>query len=170
VAKFFEERGIEPKHVEIDWKKDDPKKFSGYAQQFLDVYKKQKGTEVYVLGFSFGATTAFITASKTKPKALILCSLSPYFKEDLGTLNPKWVKWFRKNFVESEYSFSKFAPKIKNKTYLIVGDQEGEFIFTRARDAKKKLQDSHLFVAKGAKHNIGQKEYLEAVKRVILKL
>ncbi|MES2470845.1 MAG: hypothetical protein V4526_01265 [Patescibacteria group bacterium] len=170
VAKFFEERGIEPVHVDIEWKKNNPKRFSDYTEQFLEIFKKPKCTEVYVLGFSYGATTAFLTASKTKPKALILCSLSPYFEEDLIYVKPSWVRWFRKNFVESDYSFTKLAPKIKTKTYLIVGQKEDESCLLRAKDAKKRLSDSHLTLAKGAEHKIGQKEYLETVRKVISKL
>lgn len=93
IAKFFEERGIEPIHVEIDWEKNKPKRFSDYTKQFLDLYRKPKGTKVYILGFSYGATIAFLTASETRPKTLILCSLSPYFEEDLvRDMKPAWVR------------------------------------------------------------------------------
>ena len=170
VAKFFEEQGVEVIHVDIKWEYKNVKKFSDYGEQFLSVYKKPKEAEVYILGFSYGATVAFLTANKTKPKALILCSLSPYFEEDLPGLKPAWVKWFRKNFTESDYSFTKLAPRVKSKTHLIVGDNEGKECMTRAKDAAKKLLDSHLAIAKNAEHKIGQKEYLETVRKVILKL
>ncbi len=170
VAKFFEEQGVHPIHVDIDWKKHNPKRFTDYTKQFLETYKKLKGSKVYILGFSYGSVVAFLTATKTKPTALILCSLSPYFEEDLSTLKPSWIKWFRKNFVESDYSFTKLAPKVKTKTYLIVGDKEHKACMTRAKDAKKKLSDSHLTIAKGAEHKIGQEEYLKTIKKVISKL
>ncbi|MDZ4231277.1 MAG: hypothetical protein U1C52_00590 [Patescibacteria group bacterium] len=170
IAKFFEEYGIEPIHVDIDWKQSSPERFSNYTEQFLEIYKKPKGVEVYILGFSYGATIAFLTTTKTKPKTLILCSLSPYFKEDLNGMKPSWIRWFRKNFIESDYSFTKLAPKVKSKTYLIVGDEEDKSCLIRAKDAREKIQDSKLSIAKGAKHKIGQREYLETVKRVISKL
>ena len=169
VAKLFEGSGITPIHVEIDWEHSNPKRFVDYTEQFLKVYKKPKNTETYILGFSYGAMIAFLTASKTKPTALIFCSLSPFFEEDLVDLKPSWVRWWRKNFKESDYSFTKIAPKIKSKTYLIVGEKEDESCIIRAKDAKKKIQDSHLSIAKGAKHKIGEQEYLEAVKRLISK-
>lgn len=170
VAKFFEDQGVEVVHVDIDWNYKSVKKFSDYSEQFLSVYKKPRGAEVYVLGFSYGATVAFLTAAKTKPKALILCSLSPYFEEDLNGLKPAWVKWFRKNFTESDYSFTKLAPMVKSKTHLIVGNKEPEVCSIRAKDAVKKLLDAHLNIAKNAEHKIGQKEYLETVQKVISKL
>ncbi len=169
VAKFFKEQGITPIHVQINWKYKKPARFEDYVKQFLKVYKKPKGTEVYILGFSYGAIIAFLSAVKTKPKALILCSLSPYFKEDQKNLKPIWIKWWRKNFIESDFSFTELASKVKTKTYLIVGNKEPNHCLVRARDAKRKL-DARLSIAKGAKHNIGQKEYLQTVKKVILKL
>ncbi|MEI6479995.1 MAG: hypothetical protein WCO12_00525 [bacterium] len=170
VAKLFEESGVTPIHVEIDWKHNNPNRFDDYTEQFLKVYKNQKNTETYILGFSYGAMIALLTATKTKPKALILCSLSPFFEEDLINLKPAWVRWWRKNFIESDYSFTKIAQKIKTKTYLIVGEKEDESCIARAKDAKKKLQDNHLSVARGAEHKIGQEEYLEVVKRLVSKL
>ncbi len=170
VAKIFEAHGIQPIHVEIDWEKDNPKKFSGYKEQFLKVYKKPKGVEVYVLGFSFGATIAFLTANKTKPKGLILCSLSPYFNEDVFSMNPKWTKWFKDTFKDSQYSFVKLVTKVKSPTFLVVGDKEPIACIRRAKDAKKKIPAAKLFIATGAKHKIGQKEYLVAIKKVVSKL
>ncbi len=170
VAKFFEDNGIEPIHMEIDWAKKKPEKFSYYTEEFLKAYKKPRNTKVYILGFSYGATIAFLTASKTKPDALILCSLSPYFEEDLKTLKKSWVKWFRQHFIESDYSFKKTAPKIKSPTHLIVGDKEDKACIIRAKDAKRNIANSKLSIAKNAKHKIGQKEYLAAIEKIISKL
>ncbi|MDB5259852.1 MAG: hypothetical protein JWN37_83 [Candidatus Nomurabacteria bacterium] len=171
IAKMFEEKGITPIHVEIEW--EDRKKsqnFSNYFDQFLKVFKKEKGTQIYILGFSFGAMIAYLTASKTKPKAFILCSLSPYFEEDMEkTIKVSWVKRWRKAFVDS-YSFAKFVSKVKSETYLLVGDKEDKSVLIRSKEAKKKIKYSRLTIIKGVKHNIGQKEYQEAIKKLINKL
>ena len=170
VAKMFEVAGIEPVHVDIDWNYAKPAKFSEFAKQFLKIYKKPKNTEVYILGFSYGATTAFITEAKTKPKALILCSLSPYFVEDQPKLLPKWLTFWRKSFVESDYSFNQLAKLITTETFLVVGGAEPSQCLARARDAKRKIYSSHLSVAKNALHKIGQKEYLTTLQKVINEL
>jgi pimeloyl-ACP methyl ester carboxylesterase len=170
VAKLFEAKGITPIHVDINWKRNSPERFSDYTDDFLKEFKKPKNTEIFVLGFSFGANIAFLTAAQTKPKALILCSLSPYFEEDLPRLKPQWVKWWKKAFVASDYSFAKIASKVKSRTYLIVEDVDAKEISYRARDAKKKLRDASLVIAKGAKHRIIQKEYMAALERVINRL
>ena len=113
---------------------------------------------------------AFLTAKQIKPKVLILCSLSPYFKDDLKDLKPAWVKWWRNNFIDSDYSFTKIAPEINSKTYIVVWDKESKNCLNRARDAKKKLKNAKLIIIKGAEHNITQKKYLVVVKKLISNL
>lgn len=162
--------GIEPIYISIDWHKGDPENFYGYLQEFLSQYKKPIDTKVYVLGFSFGAMIAFLTAEKTKPDGLILCSLSPYFIEDLPTLKPAWVKWFQDTFTKSKYRFYTYASKITAQTYIIVGDKEGDECIKRAKQAKKHIKNSMLTVVEGAKHNINQKEYQTSIEKIIKKL
>jgi len=170
VAKLFEKKGIEPIHIDINWKSKHPAQFSDFVSQFLRQYKKPKNAEVYVLGFSYGATTAFLSAAKTKPTAFIFCSLSPYFTEDLPKLKPAWVKWFRKNFEKSDYSFKEKVVGITAPAHFIYGEKESEACAKRARSARRALPNSTLTIAKGAKHNISQKEYLVALERVLNKL
>ena len=64
------------------------------------------------------------TFYRVKVKALILCSLSPYFKEDIKNLEKDWVKSWKKDFIHSDYSFVEVAKKIHTKTYLCVGKEE----------------------------------------------
>lgn len=170
VGKFFAARNITPVYVEIDWHQEKPATFGNYVEQFLAQYKKEKNTEVYVLGFSYGALIALLAASKVKPKMLILCSLSPYFKEDLQHFPEDLLKWWKENFVNSDYSFEKLASRIKTKTHLVVGDADHPGTIARAKAGKKTIPESKLSIAKGAKHNIGQKEYLETLEKVIAKL
>ncbi len=171
IAEYLQVKNIESIQVEIDWKYQSPARFKDFLAQFLKQYKKPKpDTEVYLVGFSFGAVTAFLAEAKIKPKAMILCSLSPYFEEDLQKMRLSWKKWFGKNMTESTYSFDELAPTVSAKTHLIVGDQEYIECTRRARDARKKIKNSKLFIARGARHNVSQKEYLAAVKRAILAL
>ncbi len=170
IAKAFAERGIEPVQITIDWHHQKPAKFSDYVKQFLQQRKKVKNAEVYVLGFSFGAMIAFLSAARIKPDVLILCSLSPYFLEDHKKLKPDWLKWWQKSIADSDYLFSDLAPGITAKTYLIVGDQESQSCLTRARQAKKQIANSKLIYARGAKHRMRQKEYFKTVKDLISKI
>jgi alpha-beta hydrolase superfamily lysophospholipase len=167
VADMFREKGITPIHIEIDWHSKKPRPFQNYVDQFLKKYKKPKNVEVYVLGFSFGALVAFLSEQKTKPTAIILCSLSPYFKEDLPKLPKAWSRWWKKNYPDSEYSFNELAPLIKTKILMVAGNKEGPEVDRRMRIAKKLIKQNSLTIAKEAKHRIGQKEYLAGLKRAI---
>jgi len=172
IAKFFANKNILPIQVEIDWEIKKKKNFKRYARQFIRQYNQQilpKDTEIYILGFSFGAVTALLSAPKIKPTALLLCSLSPYFKEDLLNLKPTWLKWYKNEF--SNYiSFDSVIKNVSTQAYFIVGDKEHKSCLIRAKDGQKKLKNSTLIFAKGAKHKIGQKEYLKTLKKVISKL
>ena len=170
IAILFESKGIVPVHVKIEWKKNKVKSFNDYNQQFLKLYKRPKSTAVYILGFSFGALIAFLTTADTKPEGLILCSLSPYFEEDLVSMRQDWLKYWEKYFPYDNFSFNKLVKKVKCKTYVIVGDKESTWSLTRARELNKMIKGSEIFLAKDAEHKINQKEYLKTVEKVIARL
>lgn len=170
IAGFFKEKGIDSIHLDSNWNKVKTGQCKNYADQFFKKFKRKKCEKIYVWGFSFGAVVAFLTAAKIKPDILILCSLSPYFREDLVKLRPAWLKDWNKNFKNNDYSFNEIAKNINAKTFVISGDREGIEVERRARAAKRLIKNSSLFFAKGARHNINQKEYLDTIKKIIYKL
>jgi hypothetical protein len=162
IAKMFKEQGFKVVQVKIKWKYKAIIPFEKYTEQFLKQYKE--ADETCILGFSFGAIIALASGVELKPTSLILCSLSPYFKEDLKTIPPSWLKWYRKQY-DTEYVFKDLASQIVSKTYLLMGSKEEPF--PRVLDAKRKIKGSKLLVAKGAGHNPSHKEYLNQVSSVI---
>ena len=76
ILPLFTSKGFEVVPVEIKWKKH---VMTDYVSQFLKEYKPKKGS--YIFGFSFGSMIALISARKVRPKAIILCSLSPYVND-----------------------------------------------------------------------------------------
>jgi len=167
----FKAKGIKPCPVNIVWKRTT---LTENLNQFLKQFEKSKVKGFYLFGFSFGAYLAFVASAKITPKAQILCSLSPYFKEDLSLLKNSWRKVIGKNRLEDiqkNYSFDELVKKVTCKTILIAGDEEGDKLERRVFDAYKKLSSQkELVVIKGAKHDIRQKEYLEKIKEVIASL
>jgi hypothetical protein len=53
---------------------------------------------------------------------------------------------------------------------MVAGDKEPPEVTRRVRVAKRLIKKSSLIIAKGAKHQISQREYLIGVKKVIDKL
>ena len=66
--------------VPIEWNN---KTITQFVAAFSKYYLQNKTEENTILGNSFGAMVAFISAPTLVPDTIILCSLSGYFKEDL---------------------------------------------------------------------------------------
>lgn len=166
IAKFFEQQGIRAQDIEIHWKLPLPRDFNEYTKEFLTKAKKYKADEIYVLGFSFGAVIALLSAAKLKPKAIVLCSLSPYFQEDWPNLKKSWLRWWHKNY-KNTFVFQSIVRNSKTKVHLLVGSKEDKSCIIRAKDAHKALRNSSLKVVKNAEHKLQQAPYLQAVRHVI---
>lgn len=146
---------------------------SDYIAEFLKQYEATRGKPaVYLWGFSWGAMIALITASKIKPAMLILCSLSPWFKEDLPYIPQRWRKRIGKKRLQEfkQLSFRQVAKKVRCPTILVAGSKEKKELLRRVYDAHKRLKHSKLFIVQSAKHNIAQKEYLATLEKIIAKL
>ena len=169
IASFFRLRGIKPISIDIKWKY---RTMIDYVGEFMGKYKEfDDNNEIYFLGFSLGAMISFISAVELKPNKIILCSLSPWFKENLPDIPKKWKRNFKRRVdVFKELSFNEISNKINSKVILLVGDKERPLAIKRAKDAHRRLRGSKLIMIKGAEHDIGQKEYLKTLEKVISKL
>ena len=142
------------------------------AEEFLNFYNKNKSTENYVLGFSYGAAIALMTASKTKPEKIILCSLSSDFKEDAEAM-PKWLKNFigKNRYVDSKTrSARKIAKSVDTKLAILYGEKEGnEYpqLKKRSIETAKLAVHSQLIVVENAPHDISFPTYQTAIKKVV---
>lgn len=138
IAKFFKSKGIKVIQVNLNWKY---KVMSDYINEFRDVFKENKGRENIFFGFSFGAFVSFASAIELKPKIIVLCSISPYFVEDLKIFPKSWKKREKRRLLDMKiFEFNKMVKKIKCKTYLFVGEKEHKILINRSKNAKKKLR------------------------------
>ena len=119
---FFATKGLSIKLIYIHWNQ---RIMSDYVYEFEQHYKKHKTQYNYVLGFSFGAMIAFISAQRLQPDRLYLCSLSPYFREDLKTLKPSWKKSIGKHRLQDfrRISAKQIAVKLKVRTVIFYGSK-----------------------------------------------
>ena len=167
IANFFRTKEIEPIPIKISWRH---KVMSDYVEQFKSQAKIKNPD--YILGFSFGAMIAFISADEIKPKTLILCSLSPYFKEDLSKIRDGWIKVVGKKRIADleKYSFDELSKNLDSKIILIYGEKEGTELKIRIEKAHKKLKDSKIVSIPNTIHKISDEKYLNKLKDVISKL
>jgi len=175
LAKLFKRQNITPILVKIKWtrnRKDN--NMTGYIDQFMKVYQDthKKGDDTYLFGFSFGSFISFVASIDIKPKTLILCSLSPYFKEDLRFLKKSWLRSIGKDRTADfrKFGFNKLAKRVGSKTLIIFGTKEAKKypeLSRRVKLAHKLIKRNILIKIENADHDIGQKEYLIALKELL---
>lgn len=168
LRKMFVVKGFDVKMVPIVW---DRRVMTDWVAQFLDFFQKNKGKKNMIFGFSFGAMIALITAKDTRPDRLFLCSLSPYFAEDLLKI-PNWWKKFmghRRVTDFAKYSMKSAAKGVSSKTTVFIGEAEQKkFSQLAARcAAAAKAFGTSVIVVPGAKHDIGDSKYRETLDREI---
>ncbi len=162
--------GYQPIRVAIPWKGSTISENTDY---FLRVYKKSiakasSGVQVYLLGFSYGAMIAFLAATKISVKGLILCSLSPFFKEDLPKKHPKNISSLQvKRFNDfSTLKSTTLAKKIRAKcVYMFYGVNESKPLIARVTKTFQQIpkHEKYLLSVKNMQHNIADTKYMTAI-------
>ena len=167
----IESRGYEVKFVPINWKRTT---IDQWAEELEAIYGQYDSKQTIIAGFSFGAMTAFVVATKRNPIALWLLSLSPYFAEDLKSNNMKqtWLNGIghRRVTAFGKLNFANLSNSIRCKTLLFVGQTEIDkwpVIGERVMAAEKLLENATLTIIQDAGHDVANTQYIEAVKRSI---
>ncbi len=168
IAKILKSEGYRPIPVAIPWKQTT---ISENTEYFLKKYKKIHSQKKYILGFSYGAMIAFIASTKVPVSGLILCSLSPYFKEDLPKVRSV------KASVINRYRYQDFsnlhcktlAKRIKAKQILLLyGSGEAKSVIRRVKEAYHQISSPRksLISVRQTEHNIGDKRYLYKIHQI----
>lgn len=170
IIDYFVKKGIKPIPIKINWKY---RTMSDYTKQFEEQQVHTEKDEIYLFGFSYGAFISFAISPKVEPKMQIICSLSPYFKEDLKYLPKWWCDLSGKKRIKDfeNFSFDAIAEKISRntETVLFVGSKERINCVKRAEEARRKIKNSKLIVVEGARHNM-KGRYLEEVINFLNKI
>ena len=165
VAKILKKEGYIPVAIAIPWKKSTILQNTSF---FLNEYKKHislekyknKRKKTYILGFSFGALIALIAATKIRVSGLVLCSLSPFFKEDLSTKEKVKSTEFTK------LHSRKLAKQIKTKqVHMLYGEKEAKKLIRRAKKAFGYFTgvEKYLIPIQAVSHDIGHSRYLQKI-------
>jgi alpha/beta superfamily hydrolase len=138
ITEIIKKEGFSPILVNIKWNNS----LTDSTKYFLKIYKKIHSKKKYILGFSYGAMIAFIAASKVRTSGLILCSLSPYFRE-----NPSPA----------------IAKRVKTKqVFMLYGTEESKTLIKQVRTTFEQISavEKHLIPVLQTDHRIGDKKYL----------
>lgn len=172
IAKSLKKNGHDPVLVSIPWKETT---ISENTKYFLKKYKTRKTRNSYILGFSFGAMIAFLASTKVSVSGLILCSLSPYFKEDLSKvcdrpLSPLATQRYQ-DF--SGLHCATLAKRTRAKQiHLLYGAKEARSLIRRVKNAHSQIASTQkcLISIKEVGHNIGDRRYLNKIHQIAKEL
>ncbi|MCX6713847.1 MAG: hypothetical protein NTV48_01960 [Candidatus Vogelbacteria bacterium] len=169
LIKFLETKGFKIFAVPVKWKY---RTNTDVANDFIEFYNKHKSGTNYVLGFSYGAVVALMTANELKPNKIYLCSLSPDFKEDTVKMKP-WVQRLigKKRLVDTQKrSGKKLASELEVPSAVFYGEEEAQDypqLKIRCEETVKLANKSKLVIVKLAPHKIDHPNYVEAIKEEI---
>lgn len=168
IAIVLKKQGYHPIPVKIPWKQTT---ISENTQYFLKKYKKIRSKKKYILGFSYGAMIAFIASTKVNVSGIILCSMSPYFREDISKVNIAELSPIRKlryqDFLTLHCETLAKQTKAK-KIRMLYGTKETKPLIRRVTEAFDffTTEEKYLVRIKATEHNIGDRRYLQTIHYV----
>lgn len=166
---FLKTKNYKVVPVPIDW---NYKTLSDNKAELVDFFKKYKGGEYYILGFSYGSVLAMLIADEIKPKKLFLCSLSPDFSEDIKFMPLEIKKYIgKRRFLDiKNRSGEELAKSLNFPVTIFYGEEEGKQfpqLKKRCEETVKLVPKAKLVVVKEAPHKIDFPSYIYAVKEEI---
>ncbi|MFZ3010168.1 MAG: alpha/beta hydrolase [Candidatus Microsaccharimonas sp.] len=157
--------------VSINWLRTT---IEDWVSELDKVYETYDPKNTILAGFSYGAMTAFISATKKNPFELWLFSLSPYFAEDLKSKNMKqtWLNGIghRRRTAFGKLNFAQLSKKVKCKTLLFAGQLEIDkwpVIGERVNKANKLMPRATLMIVQKAGHDVTNEDYIEEIAKLI---
>lgn len=143
-----------------------------WCEQFALFYEHHPHSHATVLGFSYGAMIALATALKLSPERLVLCSLSPFFAEDLATLPQSWIRSIGKKRVAdfSLYHARGIASGVPYPTDVLYGSVEAAQypqLKKRCSDVSALIPTCSLRVIDGANHALDNGAYQQALSAIL---
>ena len=150
------------KTVATDWLKQ--------LRSVLMSHHETMSTPPILLGFSFGAYLAILLAKEIKFKKLILCSLSPYFRDDIQHLPQFAHKMLGKRRIKDFQKYP-FPKDILTPAVFFVGGKDSPLVIQRTHKAYKTWKGKkQLEVIQNAEHSIDNKLYLAAIQKQLKNL
>lgn len=167
ISKLLISEGFTPVLMSIPWEKTTISKNTEY---FLKEYKRSRSRKKNILGFSYGAMIAFLAATKVDVDTLILCSLSPYFQEDVIQKRVPRSPIQADRYEDfSKLNSQDLAKKIKARQILMLyGSREAKELVKRVTQTfdNISLSKKQLLKIKKTEHNIGDKRYLQTIQQI----
>jgi pimeloyl-ACP methyl ester carboxylesterase len=167
IADTFRKENIKPVIVDVGWKQ---RTITSYVKKLADLIEPASFTCLF--GFSLGAMVALVAAGKLKTDHLILCSLSPYFKEDRSHLTGEDKRTLGKRKINdfNNYSFLEVAKHVRCRTVILAGSEESKLLLKRCEIAQHEIKHAQLKIIREANHSIDESRYQRSINAAIAQL
>lgn len=152
------------------------KTFSSYVVEFIEFYDRHKGTENIIVGNSFGAVAAFLAAPVVKPDLVVLCSLSPFFAEDLDQFKESYLlhRFGKRRLADMKQTLASSGAAAINKagvaTISLYGELEQQTsppLVRRVKQTATQLENNTLVEIKDAPHSLRDPVYIAGLQAVL---
>ncbi len=169
VASEFKAIGARVTIINISWKYQT---VTSYTRKVLEhIVKNSTTNSICLFGFSMGAVVALLIAPRLNVNCLVLCSMSPYFKENLSrisaddqaSLGLRRIRDFR------QYRFKTIASQISCRALIVTGDQESKSVIKMSTKASREIKKAELIPIPNGIHSLSQPEYVRKLEEVIRK-
>jgi pimeloyl-ACP methyl ester carboxylesterase len=171
--KDIENCGYTVRFVPIRWWTDDSQErrtgWDDWWPQVKAAYEEHDPAEVVLAGFSMGALLAFAVAAEQSPAALWLCSVSPYFSEDLPKLRPEIFVRYDQAAIAAfrRLQFAALVTAIRCPTQVFVGEHELEPAKARALATHQAVGGSRFTLVPGVGHDLANQTYRDFLVKAI---
>lgn len=140
------------------------------THDFISLYEGKKSSHNVIFGFSYGAMIAFRASLTCNADKLLLCSLSPYFSEDLKKipLAYKLMALQRWNDFSKNWKFEELVENFSTPTTILYGENENEYIVERVvalKQVKPGIVES--IPVRHTTHDISKGKYILAIQSAI---
>lgn len=166
ILRKIQRRGHKTVFCPITWRGTT---INDWVDEVQPMYQKYEAAQTILVGFSYAAMASLLLTVRRPPAGLILCSLSPYFAEDLHLVPDRWIRYMqrfnpRRLEVFKALRFADIAPRITCPTRLVTGS-EPEWGQQRTRAASVALPGGQIFVGKNAGHSPVKWSYITALDK-----
>ncbi|HSW66356.1 MAG TPA: alpha/beta hydrolase [Bacillota bacterium] len=155
-------KGYRTQFVPIAWRRT---VIDDWVQELHEVYRTHNPKQTVLAGFSFGAMVALMAASQRQPAALWLCSLSPFFAEDMPDLKVTWLHDIgeRRAARFRKLPFSAIVPKVDCPILLVGGANEVSRVAERRNQAATAWPHAVACVAPDCAHDVTNAHYRQTL-------
>lgn len=148
--------------IPIVW---DRKTIKDWVYQFEKIVDGNETSHSTVLGFSFGALIALISTKKFSFKKLLVCSASPYLKENIPHLPLQAHKMLGKKRMGAFLQYNLSDINKNTPAVFIVGGADISLVIQNSKDLFSSwVGPKKIIILPGVKHEIENSDYIQAIK------